>query len=93
MLATWRRKAALVDIIIKRRGKSEMRSCLPAVNPLVAPRLTETHLTFENAAVMFDVAKARGLEGCIDTAHPHSGATPHDRQGCPARSSRSAQEY
>ena len=50
-------KKALVDILIKRRDKI-LRTYLPAVNPIVAPRLEDNRLTFENAAVRADVATA-----------------------------------
>src|SRR5262245_23417976 len=46
---------ALGDIMIKRRDKI-VRTYLPAVNPIVAPRLDDDHLTFDNAAVAADVA-------------------------------------
>ena len=46
---------ALGDIIIERRDKI-LRTYLPAVNPIVAPRLDDDHLTFDNAAVAADVA-------------------------------------
>jgi hypothetical protein len=48
---------AIGDIMIKRRDKI-LRAYLPAVNPLVAPRLENNRLSFENAAVAADVAKA-----------------------------------
>jgi hypothetical protein len=51
---------ALVDILIKRRDKI-LRTYLPAVNPIVAPRLEDNRLTFENAAVRADVRQRRGL--------------------------------
>ena len=47
---------ALVDIMLKRRDKI-LRTYLPAVNPIVSPRLRERVLTFDNAAVNADVAK------------------------------------
>jgi hypothetical protein len=50
-------EAALVDIMLKRRDKI-LRAYLPAVNPVVSPRLHETELTFDNAAVDADVARA-----------------------------------
>jgi hypothetical protein len=47
----------LGDVLIKRRNKIAS-IYLPAVNPIVAPRLdTNGRLTFENAAVAADVAK------------------------------------
>jgi len=46
---------ALGDIMIKRRGKV-VRTYLTAVNPIVAPRLDDDLLTFDNAAVDADVA-------------------------------------
>jgi hypothetical protein len=49
---------AIADIVIKRRDKV-LAAYLPAVNPIVAPTLDEGgRLTFENAAVTADVAKA-----------------------------------
>ncbi len=48
---------AIGDIMIKRRDKI-LRTYLPAVNPIVAPRLEDNRLSFENAAVAADVAKA-----------------------------------
>jgi hypothetical protein len=46
---------ALGDILIKRRDKI-VRTYLTAVNPIVAPRLDDNQLTFDNAAVNADVA-------------------------------------
>jgi hypothetical protein len=51
---------ALVDIMLKRRDKI-LRTYLPAVNPIVSPRLRERVLTFDNAAVNADVAKTPQL--------------------------------
>jgi len=48
---------ALVDIMLKRRAKI-LRAYLPAVNPIVSPRLREKELMFDNAAVDADVAAA-----------------------------------
>jgi hypothetical protein len=48
---------ALVDIMLERRDKI-LRAYLPAVNPVVAPHLGDQALTFDNAAVDADVAKA-----------------------------------
>ena len=48
---------AIGDIMIKRRDKI-LRTYLPAVNPIVTPRLEEHRLSFENAAVNADVARA-----------------------------------
>ena len=48
---------AIADIMIKRRDKI-LRAYLPAVNPIVSPRLREKEMTFDNAAVDADVAKA-----------------------------------
>ena len=48
---------AIGDIMIKRRDKI-LRTYLPAVNPIVTPRLENNRLSFENAAVAADVAKA-----------------------------------
>jgi len=48
---------ALGDIMIKRRDKI-LKTYLLAVNPVVAPRVTDNRLTFENAAVAADVATA-----------------------------------
>jgi hypothetical protein len=48
---------ALADIIIQRRDKI-LKTYLPAVNPIVAPRLDGSgRLTFENAAVTAGVAQ------------------------------------
>jgi hypothetical protein len=47
----------LADIMIKRRDKI-LRTYLPAVNPIVSSRFDGQQLTFENAAVAADVAKA-----------------------------------
>jgi hypothetical protein len=47
---------AIADILIKRRDKI-LRTYLPAVNPIVTPRLENDRLSFENAAVAADVAK------------------------------------
>jgi hypothetical protein len=47
----------LVDILIKRRDKI-LRTYLPAVNPIVAPRLEGDRLMFANAAVAADIATA-----------------------------------
>jgi hypothetical protein len=47
----------LADIMITRRDKI-LRTYLPAVNPIVSPRFDGQRLTFENAAVVADVAKA-----------------------------------
>jgi hypothetical protein len=48
---------ALGDIMIKRRDKI-LRTYLPAVNPVVEPRVQNNRLTFANAAVDAKVAKA-----------------------------------
>ena len=48
---------ALGDIMIKRREKI-MRTYLPVVNPIVDARLANDRLTFANAAVAADIAKA-----------------------------------
>jgi hypothetical protein len=48
---------AIGDIMIKRRDKI-LRTYLSAVNPIVTPRLENNRLSFENAAVAADVAKA-----------------------------------
>jgi len=47
----------LADIMIKRRDKI-LSTYLPAVNPIVSARFDGNRLTFDNAAVMADVAKA-----------------------------------
>jgi hypothetical protein len=47
---------AIADIMIKRRQKI-LQAYLPAVNPIVTPRLADNRLSFENAAVAADVAK------------------------------------
>ena len=47
----------LSDIMIKRRN-TIVRTYLPAVNPIVSPRLADGRLTFENAAVAAGVATA-----------------------------------
>jgi hypothetical protein len=49
-------ESALVDILVKRRD-TILQAYLPAVNPIVSPRLREK-LTFDNAAVDADVARA-----------------------------------
>jgi len=51
---------AIADIMIKRRDKI-VQAYLPAVNPIVAPRLERSRLSFENAAVAADVAKVPAL--------------------------------
>jgi hypothetical protein len=51
---------AIAEIMIKRRAKI-LQAYLPAVNPIVAPRLESNRLSFENAAVAADVAKAPAL--------------------------------
>jgi hypothetical protein len=51
---------AIADIMIKRRDKI-LQAYLPAVNPIVGPRLEGHRLSFENAAVAADVAKAPAL--------------------------------
>jgi hypothetical protein len=51
---------AIADIMIERREKI-LRTYLPAVNPIVTPRLENNRLSFENAAVAADVAKAPAL--------------------------------
>jgi hypothetical protein len=48
---------AIADIMIKRRDKIA-RAYLPAVNPIVTPRLDNHQITFENAAVAAGVAEA-----------------------------------
>ena len=48
---------AIADIMIKRRDKI-LQAYLPAVNPIVTPRLEGNRLSFQNAAVEADVAKA-----------------------------------
>jgi hypothetical protein len=48
---------AIADILIKRRNKI-LRTYLPAVNPIVTPQLENGRLSFENAAVAADVARA-----------------------------------
>jgi hypothetical protein len=48
---------ALGDIVIKRRN-TILKVYLPAVNPIVSPRLEGNRVTFENAAVAADAAKA-----------------------------------
>jgi hypothetical protein len=48
---------AIGDIMIKRRDKI-LRTYLPAVNPIITPRLENNRLSFQNAAVAADVAKA-----------------------------------
>ena len=48
---------ALGDIMIRRRDKIA-RTYLTAVNPIVAPRLDDNQLTFDNAAVDDDVTHA-----------------------------------
>jgi hypothetical protein len=51
---------AIVDVMLKRRDKI-LRTYLPAINPIVTPRLENNRLTFENAAVDADVAAAPEL--------------------------------
>jgi hypothetical protein len=48
--------------MLKRRDKI-LRTYLPAINPIVAPRLENNRLSFENAAVDADVAHAPELYG------------------------------
>ena len=48
---------AIADIMIKRRD-AIVRTYLPAVNPIVAPRLENNRLSFENAAVAAGVGDA-----------------------------------
>jgi hypothetical protein len=48
---------AIADILIKRRDKIA-RAYLPAVNPIVTPRLDNHQITFENTAVAAGVADA-----------------------------------
>src|SRR4029450_4029992 len=50
-------KKPIADIMIKRRDKI-LRAYLPAVNPIVTPRLENNRLSFDNAAVATDVEKA-----------------------------------
>jgi hypothetical protein len=50
----------LGDILLKRRN-AILRVYLTAVNPIVAPRLENRELTFQNAAVAADVAEAPEL--------------------------------
>ena len=49
----------LADIMIKRRN-TILRTYLPAVNPIVAPKFDGRTLTFDNAAVNADVAHVPG---------------------------------
>jgi hypothetical protein len=51
---------AMVDALLKRRA-TILRTYLPAVNPIVTPRLEDNRLSFENAAVDADVAHAPEL--------------------------------
>ena len=46
---------ALGDVLLKRRDKI-LRAYLPAINPIVTPRLENNRLSFENAAVAAGVA-------------------------------------
>jgi hypothetical protein len=48
---------SIADILIKRRDKI-LRAYLPAINPIVSVRLQNDRLSFDNAAVAADVAKA-----------------------------------
>jgi len=48
---------AIADIVIKRRDRI-VKTYLPAVNPIVSPRLEDARLTFENAAVNAGAATA-----------------------------------
>jgi hypothetical protein len=50
-------EASIADILIKRRD-AILRTYLPAVNPIVALRLENGRLSFDNAAVDADVAHA-----------------------------------
>jgi hypothetical protein len=51
---------AIGDVILKRRDKI-LRAYLPAINPIVTPRLENNRLTFGNAAVDADVTRAPEL--------------------------------
>jgi hypothetical protein len=51
---------ALGDVMLKRRAKI-LQAYLPAVNPIVKPRLENGRLSFENAAVDADVARTPEL--------------------------------
>ena len=51
---------AIGDVMLKRRDKI-LRTYLPAINPIVTPRLENNRLTFGNAAVDADVARAPEL--------------------------------
>ena len=48
---------AIGDVMMKRRDKI-LRAYLPAINPIVEPRLEKDRLSFENAAVAAGVANA-----------------------------------
>jgi hypothetical protein len=51
---------ALGDVMVKRRDKI-LRAYLPAINPIVTPRLDNNRLSFENAAVAAGVASEPAL--------------------------------
>jgi hypothetical protein len=51
---------ALGDVMMKRRDKI-LRAYLPAINPIVTPRLENNCLSFENAAVVAGVASEPAL--------------------------------
>jgi hypothetical protein len=67
---------AIGDIVLKRREKI-LRAYLPAVNPIVSPKLADGRLTFENAAVDADVAVAP--EGYIAKWFDYDNATDETR--------------
>jgi hypothetical protein len=65
---------AIADIMIKRRDKI-VKIYLPAVNPVVSPRIDGSQLTFDNAAVAADVAPAPEAYRAIWSEFDNAGGT------------------